>query len=198
VYGYTGWYATEPISYNYGTDGIYINNGDVYIGDKNVATQEEYYDQATKIASDFVEEKDKQAEEDADPETVEWLPLGVFAVVDTNQTKSDMTLQLAINKEGMIRGNLKVDLTDQVLQVKGSVDKQTQRAAFTFEGKKDIVVEAGLYNLTEDVLTVLVHHGKDRQEQRGLVRLVPPEEESEENEQGSQEPKAASGAPTGK
>ena len=116
----------------------------------------------------------------------DWMPLGVFAVVSEGQTKSDMTLQLAINKEGMIRGNLSLDLTDEVIPVKGSLDKETQRVAFRLEGKDDIVVEAGLYNLTEDVLTVLVHQGKDKQEERGLVRLKQDDESKQPSEESNQ------------
>ena len=130
--GYTGC-AEEPVSYQYGDDGIYAEDGNVYAGDEVIATEEEYYDQAAEIADDF----DEQKTDDAD-----WMPLGVFAVVSEGQTKSDMTLQLAINKEGMIRGNLSLDLTDEVIPVKGSLDKETQRVAFRLEGKPDIVVEA--------------------------------------------------------
>jgi len=164
-YGYASGYtdcAEEPVSYQYGDEGIYTEDGNVYVGDEVIATEEEYYDQAAEIADNF----DEQKTDDAD-----WMPLGVFAVVSEGQTKSDMTLQLAINKEGMIRGNLSLELTDEVIPVKGSLDKETQRVAFQLEGKDDIVVEAGLYNLTEDVLTVLVHQGKDKQVERGLVRL---------------------------
>lgn len=100
-----------------------------------------------------------------------------LAVVTPGQTKSDLTLQLALNKDGMIRGNLSVGLTDEVVQVQGSVDKETQRVAFKLIGKEDIVIEAGLYNLTEDVLTVMVHRGDNRQEERGLVRLQEGEDE---------------------
>ena|GEM_PF-852289 len=166
-YGYTSGYCgcnEAPVSYQYGNDGIYVENGNVYIGEDPIATEEEYYNQAVKIADDY-------SEIDNTEDTDDWMPLGVFAVVTPGQTKSDLTLQLALNKDGMIRGNLSVGLTDEVIQVKGSVDKETQRVAFKLVGKDDILIEAGLYNLTEDVLTVMVHRGDNRQEERGLVRL---------------------------
>ena len=37
--------------------------------------------------------------------TTDWLPLGVFALTKSGQTKSDVTIQLAVNKQGIIRGN---------------------------------------------------------------------------------------------
>ena len=53
----------------------------------------------------------------------------------------------------------------------GSVDKQTQRVAFTVGDNKDTVVETGLYNLTKDEAPALIHVGKDKTEQWLLVRL---------------------------
>ena len=163
-YGYASGYCgcnEAPVSYQYGDNGIYVENGNVYIGEDPIATEEEYYSQAEEIADDYSEQENGD----------DWMPLGVFAVVTPGQTKSDLTLQLALNKDGMVRGNLSVGLTDEVVQVKGSVDKQTQRVVFKLVGKEGILIEAGLYNLTEDVLSVLVHRGDNHQEERGLVRL---------------------------
>ena len=178
VTGYCG-YVDEPVSYDYGNDGIYVENGNVYIGDEEIASEEEYYEQAEEIADGFEEPEEEEEEQ-------QWLPLGVFAIVNEGQTKSDKTIQLAVNKDGMIRGNLILDLTDQVIPVSGTVDKETQRVALRLEDKEEIVIEAGLYNLTQDVLTVLVHFGKDRQEERGLVRLTT-EEDPDATEPGTDE-----------
>ena len=52
----------------------------------------------------------------------------------------------------------------------GSVDKKTQRAAWTIGKKKDRVFEAGVSNLTADQCPVLVHIGKDGTQQWMLVR----------------------------
>jgi hypothetical protein len=186
TYGYTAGYCgctEEPVSYQYGDEGIYVEDGNVYMGDQVVATEQEYYEEAVEIAGEFQDEEDVN-------DDGEWMPLGVFAVVSESQTKSDMTLQLAINKEGAIRGNLSMELTDEVIQVKGAVDKETQRVAFRLEGKDDILVECGLYNLTEDVLTVLVHQGKDKQVERGLVRLT--QEEDAESQPTEDSVQAAS------
>ena len=48
------------------------------------------------------------------------------------------------------------DASDQTQQVQGSVDKTTQRVAFTIGSNKDMVIETGLYNLTKDQATALV------------------------------------------
>jgi ribosomal 50S subunit-associated protein YjgA (DUF615 family) len=40
-----------------------------------------------------------------------------------------------------------------------------------------VVVETGLYNLTNDEVPVLVHFSPDRQELRTLIRLAQPEDQ---------------------
>jgi hypothetical protein len=152
----------EPVSYDYG-DTITYEDGVVYSGDEVVATAEQYYDEASAIA----ETGDETQDED-------WLPLGVFAVVTEGQQNTDKVLQLAVNKEGAIRGNLNDVLTDQLVQVAGSVDRESQRAAFRPADKDTPLVECGLYNLTQEALTILVHFDKDRTEQRTLIRLEEP------------------------
>ena len=45
------------------------------------------------------------------------------------QTNANLILQLAVNKEGIIRGNYTATLTNDTKPVQGSVDKKTQRAS---------------------------------------------------------------------
>ena len=51
-----------------------------------------------------------------------------------------------------------------------------QCVAFKAKGNDSVVIETGLYNLTNDEVPILVHFGKDQQQQRLLVRLKNPEE----------------------
>lgn len=152
--------------YDYGGNVTY-DDGSVYYGDQPVATAEQYYDQAAQIAG-----------AGGDSTNEEWLPLGVYAVVsEPTQTQTDKVLQLAVNKDGVIRGNFQDNLTDKITPVIGSVDKQTQRVAIRPEGNDSMLLETGLYNLTNDEVPVLVHFGADRQELRTLMRLKQPEEQ---------------------
>ncbi|MHB1036664.1 MAG: hypothetical protein ACYC0Y_18755 [Pirellulales bacterium] len=168
-------YGESGTYYDYGQNVTYVDNT-VYYGDQPVASAEQYYDQAGQIADSGATAQDE-----------EWLPLGVFAVVaDPAQTQTDKVVQLAINKEGVIRGNFQDFLADKVTPVIGAVDKKTQRVALRAEGNDSVVVETGLYNLTNDEVPVLVHFGPDRQEQRTLVRLKQPEGQ-EQQPQGAQE-----------
>jgi len=163
--GYCGC-SGDACYYDYGGNVIY-EDGNVYYGDQPVATAEQYYDEAVQLADSGQQTQDE-----------EWLPLGVFAVIaEPAQTQTDKVVQLAINKDGEIRGNFQDNLTDKVVPVIGAVDKKTQRVAIRPEGNTSIVVETGLYNLTNDEVPVLVHFGPDRQELRTLIRLKPPEEQ---------------------
>ena len=155
------------MSYDYGSNVTYQNNN-VYVNGYDAGTSQQYYDSAEKLASAGAEAK-------ASPEG-DWLPLGVFAFTKPDQTSSDVSIQLAVNKQGVIRGNYTDNKTDKTQVIQGSVDKKTQRVAFTIGGDKTEVLEVGLYNLTKEEAPVLVHFGADRTEQMLLVRLKKPSE----------------------
>ncbi len=72
---------------------------------------------------------------------------------------------------------------DTTTPVYGSVDKKTQRAAWTIGKKSRRVFEAGIFNLTKPEAPVLVHFGTKRTEQWLLVRVENPKE-SESNRHG--------------
>lgn len=82
----------------------------------------------------------------------------------------------AVNKDGIIRGNYYDGLMDTTTEVYGSVDKKTQRAAWTIGKKKDRIFEAGVYNLTRSETPVLVHFGTDKTQQLMLVRMEQPKD----------------------
>lgn len=158
--------------YDYGNNVTYQDNS-VYVNGQSVGTGEEYYNQASTIASTGAS---AQAPADGD-----WMPLGVFALTKSDTSKSDVTIQLAVNKDGVIRGNSTDTQTDKNQVIQGSVDKQTQRVAFTVGDNTENVVETGLYNLTKDEAPCLIHFGKDKTEQWLLVRLQPPADGAPQN-----------------
>lgn len=151
---------------------MYYDNNVVYVNGQQYATADEYYDQAATIATSLPDITEEQAEQ------TEWLPLGVFAIYDESSGASDQVLQLAVSKEGVITGTYYNDATDVGRPVEGTVDAQTQRAAWTFADGVDtnIVMETSIYNLTEDEATVLVHFGPDTTQTWSLKRLEEPEE----------------------
>jgi hypothetical protein len=160
-------YPAEPIYYDYGTTVVY--QGDtVYMDGEPTVTADQYAQQATQLA-----DAGRAAKPPADEE---WQPLGVFALVQGEETNSSNIFQLAINKQGVIRGNYYNALTDTTEPVYGSVDPKTQRAAWTVADRKTPVYEAGVANLTQDETTILVHFAKDNTQQFTFVRIPQPED----------------------
>ncbi|MEW4453312.1 protocadherin [Bremerella sp. JC817] len=162
VGSWMNYYDAQPIYYDYGNTVIYENN-DVYVNGQDVGTSQQYYDQASDLAT-------TGANADASSDG-NWMPLGVFALTKTGDSNSNVTVQLAINKQGVVRGNYTDTSTGKTQVIQGAVDKKTQRVAFTVGDNKTDVVETGLYNLTKDEAPVLIHFGADKTEQWLLVRL---------------------------
>jgi hypothetical protein len=162
--GYGG-YSSAPIYYDYGTTTVY--NGDsVYVNGDSVGTQEEYANQATEIAA---------VAQAAPPMPAEELQyLGVFGLVQGEETTANQIIQLALNKNGIISGEYYNAATDATEKLSGAVDKNTQRAAWTVGDRKTTVYEVGIANLTKDETTMLIHYGKDKTQQWTLVRLPEP------------------------
>jgi hypothetical protein len=159
------YYPIAPLDYDYGSNVTYQDNS-VYVNGSSVGTAADYYNQAATLAT-------TGADAEARPDR-QWLPLGVFAFCKPDQKQSDVTVQLAINAAGIIRGNYTDTATNKNQSIQGSVDKKTQRVAFTVGDNTTEVVETGLYNLTKEEAPALIHYGADRTEQWLLVRLHPP------------------------
>jgi hypothetical protein len=176
-WGYPAWGALaawtafgwgEPVGYNYG-DNVYYHDGTVYSNGEPVATSEEYAQQAADIAADGSQ---------TDTANADWMPLGVFALsIDgqANGTEPTIFLQLAVSKEGIIAGTYINTTNDTRQSIEGSVDRKTQRTAWTVAGQKWPVFEAGIYNLTEQTAPVLIHFADGQTQQRLLVRVNQPE-----------------------
>jgi hypothetical protein len=155
-------YPVYPVYYDYGSTVVYQDNR-VYINGTDYASAADYAGQAIDYADAGRQAKASDKEE--------WEPLGVFALVQEDEKTSYKIFQLAINKQGILRGNYYDALADNTLPIYGSVDKKTQRAAWSIGDKKDIVYEAGIANLTKAETPVLVHFGRDNTQQFILVRL---------------------------
>lgn len=157
--------AAVATPYNYGTN-VVTQPSTVYVNGDAAASPQDYASQATQIAATG------QTAQPADD--TKWLPLGVFAMVEGDATNSDDVFQLAVDKEGIIRGNYHNVKTDDVETVTGSVDKQSQRAAWTIGSDKFPVYEAGISNLTKAQTPVLVHTEDGGANQVSLIRLEEP------------------------
>ena len=180
VSSYCG-YTAQPYYYDYGSSVVY--QGDtVYVSGEPVGTTEVYSQQAAAIAqAGNAAAAPAQADANAAPDS--WQPLGVFAMVQGQESSSFHIFQMAINQQGVIRGNYYNALTDSTTPIYGSADKTSQRAAWTVGDKKTPVYEAGIANLTKDETTMLVHFGEGKSQQLTLVRVEKPEGEGSPNGQ---------------
>ncbi len=158
-----GWQAASPTSYDYGNN-VTFQGGNVYVDGESAGTSTQYYDQTAALAN--------VGAQASAPSDGNWLSLGVFALTkDSGQTKSDVTIQFAINKQGVVRGNYTDSALNKTQSIQGSVNEQTQQLAFTVGDNTTNVVETGLYNLTKDEAPIIIHFGPGRTEQWLLVRL---------------------------
>ncbi|MGL4424336.1 MAG: hypothetical protein ACRCZF_27015, partial [Gemmataceae bacterium] len=157
--------TTPPVAYDYG-DNVVIQNNTVYMNGDATASATDYAQQATTIV-----ETGRQAKL---AETEDWQSLGVFGLVQGQETVAQRIFQLGINKQGIVRGNYYDAIADNTMTVVGALDTKTQRVAWSVGDKKDVVFEAGLQNLTQPETAVLVHYGKESTQQMLLVRLEEP------------------------
>jgi len=169
-------YWSAPVYYDYGAGGNVVYDNDyVYVNDVPVATPEEFAESAAALATVPPPPSEEVVQE------TDWMPLGTFALsTREGEAEPHWVVQLAVNKEGIISGTLYNTRTDEVRILQGRVDKETQRVAFRVENNEEIVMETGLYNLTQNDAPVLVHFGPDDYEQYLLVRLEAPEEQGKD------------------
>lgn len=158
--------TTVPVS----TTNITYEGDNVYVNGQPAGNATQYYQQAQQLAAVGQSNPGDQNEE--------WQALGVFALAEPGQSDSNMTVQLAVNKSGTVRGNYFNQLTNESAQVYGSVDKNTQRVSWTIGTNPNTVFDAGLSDLTKENSQVLVHYGPNSTEHMALIRLNQPPEPS--------------------
>jgi hypothetical protein len=155
-------YSEVPVYWDYGENVVYSGDNISISGTEVPAA--DFAQQATDLATAG---KDAKVEAKGD----DFQPLGVFAMISEGETKSTNIFQLAVNTGGIIRGNYYNATTDTTETVYGSVDKETQRAAWTVGDRKTPVYECGIANLTKAETTMLVHYSKEKSQQFTLVRV---------------------------
>jgi hypothetical protein len=141
-------------------DGVMVSTTDTTV-DVNDADGQRQAQQAAQIASRGATEE----------QNVEWLSLGVFGLLSNGQTQSNLTMQLSVSKNGMIRGTYYDLLSDTTRTVQGSIDKTNQRAAWYITTNPTVVFETRLNNLTENAGPVSIHFGEKQTQKWTLVQL---------------------------
>lgn len=159
-----GWGDSSYYPYDYG-DNITYDGDNVYYNSQPAGTSEQYYQEASQVAS--------ASPGSSSGNSGDWLALGIFGLVTGDSKTPTRTFQIAINKQGIIRGN-SADQYSNVLPIQGSVQKKTQRVCWTVGTDTATVYDTGLYNLTKSESPILVHSGPKATQQETLVRLKKP------------------------
>jgi hypothetical protein len=158
-----GWGDSTYYPYDYG-DNITYNGNNVYYNSQPAGTVEQYYQSASDLAATAPASSGNNSQ---------WLPLGIFGLVESDSKTPSRTFQLAVDKQGTVRGN-STDQYGNMLPLQGAVDKRTQRVCWTVGTDKTTVYDTGLYNLTKNESPILVHTGPKATVQDMLVRLKKP------------------------
>lgn len=167
-----GWNQPRYWSYGPGRN-IYYRDNYVYYDDRRTVPVNDYYQQVYDLAHSVPNISEAEAEQ------MDWAPLGVFVAMRQNEPDSQRAMQLAVNRDGVLTGTYMNRSNGHVHPLSGMVDERTQRAAWAFADgqQKEVVFETGIYNLTRDEASIMVHFGPsaDDTEVWQLVRLEQPE-----------------------
>ena len=179
-------------SSNYSPSTVIYEGDNVYVGGQPAGTSAQYYQQAQQLAAQAYANNNSQypptapdyVSTNSSSQDQNWAPLGVFALAQPGQTQTDTMLQLAINPDGIVRGNYLNQLTNEHSQVYGALDKKTQRVSFSIGENNNTVFDTSLPDLTKEDSQVLVHYGPNNTQQMALLRLPAP---ADTGTQGTQE-----------
>jgi hypothetical protein len=164
---FVGWFNvptwSPPIYYDYGSN-VVINQDVVYLNNQPIASAPVYAQQAINLAT-----VDNPPPKDSN---IEWLPLGTFALSSKKDDDNPSTIvQLALSKDGLISGTWFNRSTDASAAVEGRCDPDTQRVAIHKEDQPDVVLDVGVYNLTQAATPCLVHFGTLQTQTWYMIRL---------------------------
>ncbi|MBI2824710.1 MAG: hypothetical protein HYX69_08495 [Planctomycetia bacterium] len=140
------------------------------------------------LAAESAAAKQLAAKGTTDPVQGEkFLPLGVFTLAPENETEASAMLQLAVSKQGVLRGSYYDLLSDADHPIRGSVDKKTQRVAWTFGPRGKVTFQTALAALTEPSGPVSVHYENGQTRQWVLARYdkEPAENDPQDDESGN-------------
>jgi hypothetical protein len=172
------WYANHPNAWRYthphadawaiatlGTAAAWL--GIAATSDAYPAVTENVYtsDEADNEQSTDEPANENPQQQNADQQNAgDFLPLGVFAIAPRSEKDASALVQLAVDKQGQLRGNYYDVLTGRDQPISGTLDKKTQRATFQ-AGGGDVTFETTLANLTarSGSVTLRFQNGQTRQ-----------------------------------
>lgn len=151
-----GYNNLNPVVYNYT-----VSDGYIYNDGTQVAPVTVYESEADQIAESV------QPPEEAD----QWMPVGVFAIVPQGTSDVDVTVQLAVGKNGAIAGTYFNKDGNVTLPLHGAIDQSKQRVAWKVGEEDPITMETGLDSLTRDKSTVIIYFENGVSETWNMLRV---------------------------
>jgi hypothetical protein len=105
------------------------------------------------------------------PQDAQWMPLGVFSLKPAGQQDSTRVIQLAVSRDGLVRGTQLDTLTEDTANIQGAVDKKSLRIAWTIGSKTGAAFEAALGDLTRPQCQVTVRFADGKTAAWEMVRI---------------------------
>jgi hypothetical protein len=170
VTGFVDAVIPDPVYVDYGMNVVY--EGQTVYVDNQPMPVEQYVQPVIDLAVNVEQPPPPLPPEEG--KQAEWMPLGVYSLVQEEQGDPIMFLQLSVNRAGMVSGAYQNVLTNDQRQVAGQVDKNTQRVAWRLGDNMETIFETSLGNLTLDVAPIAVHFGTEQTQTWLLVRLPEP------------------------
>jgi hypothetical protein len=103
---------------------------------------------------------------------VQWMPLGVYALGPWEEAKARLVLQMAVNREGVLRGSQFDTTTQEVENVAGFVDKQSLRAAWRLGDNRPETFETTLGELTKSEGSLVLRFPEGRRENWKSIQIA--------------------------
>lgn len=162
--------SSQPVYVDYGMNVDY-EGSTVYVNNQPIPAEQ--YSQPVTTAATAVAQPPPPTPP-APGKEAEWMPLGVFALVQEEKGDPTMFFQLSVNRAGTISGAYTNAVTNDEDTVAGQVEKSTQRVGWRIDDNTGTIFETSLGNLTLDVAPIVLHFGKDRTQTWLLVRMPDP------------------------
>ncbi len=151
-----GYNSLNPVVYDYS-----LNDGYIYNNGVQMAPVTAYESQADQIADSVPPPED----------ATEWMPVGIFAIVPQGTTEVNVTVQLAVGKNGAVAGTYFNKDGNITLPLQGAIDESKQRVAWKIGEEDTITMETGLDSLTKDKSTVIIYFTGGASEVWDMLRI---------------------------
>ena len=112
----------------------------------------------------------------APPPDLEWMPLGVYAT-GPKDAQAHVYQQLAVSKQGELKGNYYDSITNTTQPVSGSIDRETRTASWKVGGKGGATFETTLDALMKTPSDVTMKSGGAKHEWE-LVQVQKPDDKA--------------------